>query len=96
MLIFPRKKHFQTLLARLIRRQNSVLSERLFTCYWMHALYKIQSLDLSLSPTTKESSFHFHQKYSLAVLCSLVTLDESSAIHIQSVKCKFALREVRQ
>jgi hypothetical protein len=32
------KRHFQTLLAQLIRRQNSVLSERLFTCYWIHAL----------------------------------------------------------
>jgi len=37
-----RKTHFQTLLAQLIRWQNSVLSERLFTCYWMNALYKIQ------------------------------------------------------
>jgi len=64
MLIFPRKRHFQPLLAQLIRRQNSVLSERLF----------IVTRFVTAAHTNK-SSFHFHQKKSLALLCSLVTLD---------------------
>ena len=50
------KRHLRTLLAQLLTRQNSVLSER----HRMHAPYNA-SLDLSLPPTTNESSFHFHQ-----------------------------------
>jgi len=49
-------------------------------------------LDLSLPPTTNESSFHFHQKYSLALLCSLVTLDE---MRMKTAFTPFTVDEMR-
>jgi hypothetical protein len=100
MLIFPRKRHFQTLLAQLIRRQNSVT--------WMHALWNT-SLDLSLPLTRMNHPFIFIKSRAwlyfvhwslwmftvdemrMKTAFTPFTLDESSAMYIQSVKCKFAL-----
>jgi len=58
--IFPRERRFQNLLAELVRRQNSVVSEGcLLLRYALTLKYKSR---LSAAAHTNESFFRFRQK----------------------------------
>jgi len=92
MLIFPSKRHFQTLLAQLIRRQNSVLSQRLII------VTRLVTVAHTNHPFTfiKSRAWLYFVHWSLRMFTvdemrmktafTPFTLDESSAMHIQSVK----------